>query len=144
MKFWDSSAVVALLVEQEKSKALLSILKSDRTMVTWWGTRVECASAVSRLEREKSLNQEQAETAFSRLKNLVESWNETQPTSLIQDTAIRFLRVHPLRAADALQLAAAFIVSETRPSSLEFISLDQRLNRAAGKEGFEIPSIKRV
>ena len=57
---------------------------------------------------------------------------------------MRFLRVHPLRAADALQLAAAFIAAERRPSSLEVVTLDDRLAAAARKEGFaliELPLI---
>jgi hypothetical protein len=51
--------------------------------------------------------------------------------------------VHPLRAVDALQLAAAFIAAERRPSSLEVVTLDDRLAGAARKEGFvliEVPS----
>ena len=61
----------------------------------------------------------------------------------IREAAVRFVRVHPLRAADALQLAAAFVVAERRPSSLEVITLDERLAAAARKEGFalvELPS----
>jgi predicted nucleic acid-binding protein len=50
--------------------------------------------------------------------------------------AIRFLRVHPLRAADALQLAAAFVAAERRPPSLEMVTLDDRLANAA--KGFAI------
>lgn len=46
------------------------------------------------------------------------------------------LRVHPLRAADAAQLAAAFVAAERHPSSLEFVILDMRLAAAARKEGF--------
>ena len=56
----------------------------------------------------------------------------------MRETATRFLRVHPLRAADALQLAAAFVVAENRPSSLELITLDDRLGDAARKEGFKV------
>ena len=52
------------------------------------------------------------------------------------EAAIRFLRVHPLRAADALQLAAAFVAAERRPSSLELVTLDDWLAAAARKEGF--------
>ncbi len=51
---------------------------------------------------------------------------------------MRFLRVHPLRAADALQLAAAFTASERRPASLEIVTLDERLADAARKEGFTL------
>ena len=51
---------------------------------------------------------------------------------------MRFLRVHPLRAADSLQLAAAFIAAERRPASLDVITLDDRLAAAARKEGFTV------
>ncbi len=54
----------------------------------------------------------------------------------MRETAIRFLRVHPLRAADALQLAAAFIAAERRPPSLEMVTFDDRLADIARKEGF--------
>jgi predicted nucleic acid-binding protein len=54
----------------------------------------------------------------------------------VREAAIRFLRVHALRAADALQLAAAFIAAERRPPSLTVVTLDDRLAAAARKEGF--------
>lgn len=48
----------------------------------------------------------------------------------------------PLGAADALQLAAAFIAAERRPSSLEIVTLDDRLAGAAqkGVRLIEVPS----
>jgi len=60
---------------------------------------------------------------------------------IVRETATRLLRVHPLRAADALQLAAAFIAAEQRPASLEMITLDDRLANAARKEGFAVIDI---
>jgi hypothetical protein len=54
------------------------------------------------------------------------------------DVALRLLRNHPLRAADALQLAAALIASEETPQTLEFICLDDRLALAARREGFTV------
>jgi predicted nucleic acid-binding protein len=48
------------------------------------------------------------------------------------------LRVHPLRAADALQLAAAIIAADSEPRSLAFVTLDDRLARAAEREGFPV------
>jgi predicted nucleic acid-binding protein len=49
--------------------------------------------------------------------------------------------VHPLRAADALQLAAAFVAAERRPSSLQVVTLDERLADAMRKEGFAVVDI---
>ena len=74
--------------------------------------------------------------AFGRLSAPQAGWHEVEPSEEIRQSAKRLLRVHDLRTADALQLAAAFFVAEARPSTLEFISLDERLLDAARREGF--------
>jgi len=76
--------------------------------------------------------------ALQRLGQLTAGWHEVDPSDEIRETAARFLRVHPLRAADALQLAAAFAAAERRPASLEIVTLDDRLANAARKEGFAV------
>lgn len=53
-------------------------------------------------------------------------------------TARRLLRVHALRAADALQLAAAIAASEADPASLDLVMLDEQLAEAARREGFPV------
>ena len=77
-----------------------------------------------------------ARGAFGRLAQLTASWQEVESGDLVRETAIRLLRVHPLRSADSLQLAAAFVAAEGRPSTLEFVTLDDRLALAAQREGF--------
>ena len=59
-----------------------------------------------------------------------------QPVEAARIAARRLLRVHALRAADALQLAAAVVASEGDPRSLEIVTLDDRLMDAARREGF--------
>jgi uncharacterized protein len=76
--------------------------------------------------------------ALNRLAALAAGWHEIDPSDAIREAAARFLRVHPLRAADALQLAAAFLAAERRPASLEIATLDDRLAAAARKEGFAV------
>ena len=76
--------------------------------------------------------------ALQGLQQLSAGWHEIDPSDEIRETAARFLRVHPLRAADALQLAAAFVAAERRPASLEIVTLDDRLANAARKEGFAV------
>jgi hypothetical protein len=99
---------------------------------------VECASALAQLERGRTLDGKGAILAFDRLKQLANGWHEIEPSEIIRENALRFLRVHPFRAADALQLAAAFMAAERRPPSLEFVTLDDRLADAARKEGFAL------
>jgi len=138
VRFWDASAVVPLLVEEQTSGALRRRLSEDGEAVIWWGTPVECASALARREREKALTRADVTRAEQRLRRLAEAWLEVLPTDPVRSTAQRLLRVHPLRAADALQLAAAVVAAEHEPASLEFVVLDDRLAEAAEREGFVI------
>lgn len=138
MRFWDSSAIVPLIVAEASTDGLLASAAQDPVMCVWWATEVECASALSRLEREGALTDTAITTAFERLDRLAESWNEVQPTAALRGAARRLLRVHPLRSADSLQLAAAVIASEGLPASLNIVTLDERLASAARREGFVV------
>ncbi len=86
----------------------------------------------------------QTTTALKRLRDFRSSWQEVEPTDRIRETATRLLRVHNLRAADSLQLAAAFAASEGRPPSLDFVCLDDRLVLSAQREGFNVISLKNL
>ena len=138
MRFWDSSAIVAILIEEPRRADALRFLEEDQSIVVWWATTVECVSAISRRERDGSLTSEAVRSALGKLATLREEWNEIVPSAPMRATAERLLRVHPLRAGDALQLAAALTLAEREPSSLTFLSLDDRLNDAAAREGLRI------
>ncbi|MBA2306142.1 MAG: PIN domain-containing protein [Acidobacteria bacterium] len=144
MRFWDASSIVPLLMTETTTKTLQRLAAADPAMLVWWATEVECASAIARLEREESLDPRAVIQAFDRLTRLADGWHEVDPSDGIREAAVRFLRVHPLRAADALQLAAAFVAAERRPSSLELITLDERLAAAARKEGFALVEVSPV
>lgn len=139
MMFWDSSAIVPLLVNETSSKPLGELLRQDDEMIVWWGSETECVSALARLERENALDSGSMRTALERLDALESSWIEVEAVPAVRRTARRLLRVHQIRAADALQLAAAFLASEGQPSTLGFVCLDERLSAAADREGFELP-----
>jgi hypothetical protein len=138
MKFWDSSAIVPLLLAEPTTRAMQTIVAKDSTMLVWWATEAECASAPARLEREDALEDAATRLAFDRLRQLASGWQEIDPSDAIREAAVRFLRVHALRAGDALQLAAAFVAAERRPPSLEVVTLDERLAGPARKEGFDV------
>jgi uncharacterized protein len=138
LRFWDSSALVPLLVEERRRAALLGLLERDPVMCVWWVSPLECTSAIARREREGDLDAGGASAALERLRAIAASWNEIAPTDSVRSTAARLLRVHPLRAADALQLAAAVLIAGGQPAELPFLSLDDRLNDAASREGFPV------
>ena len=138
MRFWDSSALVHLLAEQEAEPRVWAWVKTDPAILVWWASKIECASVLEKLLRMGKLSHESRARAYSRLEKLSGDWEEIDPSPKVRENALRFLKVHPLKAADALQLAAAFVASEQSPPSLEFVSFDERLCEAAGKEGFRV------
>lgn len=138
MRFWDSSAVIHLLVAQPQSSAVRQTYEQDPDIVAWWATATECDSALARLERQGALDAASARVAFGYVDRLVQVWNEIQPSSSLRPLARRLMRTHSLRAADALQLAAAYVAAENRPATLVIVCLDVRLRQAASQEGFEL------
>src|SRR4051812_6878996 len=118
-----------------------ALAAEDPVMLVWWATPVECVSAISRLERSGDLASDRAFAAIERLDALAEGWHEIQPVEAARVAARRLLRVHALRAADALQLAAAVIASEGNAASLELVTLDDRLIDAARREGIVVRGI---
>ena len=140
MRYWDSSALIPLIVEQASSTALRRVARDDPAVVTWWATPVECASALGRLARDDLLTPKATAAAMSRLRSATAMWTELAPSPDVKEQAIRLTRVHPLRAADALQLAAAIVAASFQPRTLEFVTLDARQARAAEAEGFLVVS----
>jgi predicted nucleic acid-binding protein len=69
---------------------------------------------------------------------LAEDWREVQPTDEVRSLAALLSRRQPLRAADALQLAAAFVWRERSNEHRGLVCLDDRLRRAALDEGFDV------
>jgi predicted nucleic acid-binding protein len=138
VRFWDASAIVPLLVAEPSTRDLQALAAKDPGMLVWWGSEIECVSALARLERDGALSLQAFALALKRLGQLAAGWHEVDPSDAVREAAVRFLRVHPLRAADALQLAAAFLGAERRPASLEIVTLDDRLAAAARKEGFVV------
>jgi uncharacterized protein len=138
VRYWDASAIVPLLAVQEATEAIRAEAKRDPTIVTWWATRVECMSAVARRERDGQLDAREVTAAIDRLNDLAASWAEIAPSTRLRRASERLLRIHPLRAGDALQLAAAVVASDGDAGTMPFVTLDERLAVAARREGFAV------
>jgi uncharacterized protein len=136
--FWDSSALVPLLLPEDRSASLTAQLTDDKDPTIWWATPLECQSAIQRRHREAPLPHAILAIATERLRALVELVDTVSPTDEVRRRAARLVAVHPLRAADALQLAAALIWCEEQPHGEGFVSLDARLRDAARSEGFDV------
>lgn len=138
MIFWDSSAIVPLLIAESDTALRETQLRKDSVLLVWFGTHAEIESAICRRLRENSLLPAEAAKARARLSVFTKSWIEVQPTPLVNARAIRLLRVHPLRAADAFQLASALTAFSEITAGNLFLTADHRLATAATLEGFEV------
>jgi predicted nucleic acid-binding protein len=138
MKFWDASAVIPLCLDELQTASLRKFAEEDEAIVAWWATPVECYSAFARLRREELLTTKEEEQARTVLTALTAEWTEIEPSRSVREQAGRALLLHPLRAADALQLAAALVWSRGQTTGHHFVCLDQRLREAARREGFTL------
>jgi predicted nucleic acid-binding protein len=138
MKFWDSSAIVPLVVNEEETDYCLKTLSHDQEMLIWCLSRLEVMSALCRQVRDKTFSDTEFQKAKTRMNDLIERAYEVKAIEKVKQRALRLLEVHPLRAADACQLASALVASQEDPGRLTIVCFDQRLKKAAIKEGFVV------
>ncbi len=142
MKFWDSSVFVSVLVAEAGTSLAKRWLKTDSNIWAWTMSPVEIASALERRAREKTLSASALHDAKTALAELWQSVSVVKDAERVKERAIRLLALHPLRAADACQLAAALVATSERPQRHAFHCFDDRLLLAAGKEGFQAFGLK--
>ena len=140
MRFWDSSAIVPLVCAETASARCRSWLRADPVVLVWALVATEVLSALARKRREGALEPRPFAAGKERLAKLEGAWNEIAHYDAVRARARRLLELHPLRAADALHLAAALVAVEERTASLEIVTFDSRLAEAAEKEGFRVLS----
>lgn len=136
--FWDASALVLLVVGQRSSRSARALRRAAGAMTVWWGSGVEIASALGRLTREGALAPAESARATAKLDLILAGAAEVAPTDEVRDHAARLCQDHPLRAGDALQLAAAIASTNGRPARRVFVCFDRRLADVARAVGFDV------
>ena len=141
MKFWDASAIVPLVVSEPTTSQLTGRYAEDPDVMVWCLTAVEVWSAVARRRHDGQFRSPDMREARRRLERLSATWVEIDDVRQVRERARRILETHRLRAADSLQLGAALVAANDRPGGLRFLTLDQELQEAAEREGFEAPDL---
>jgi len=136
--FWDSSALVPLLVSEARTEGIQGLARDEGRMAIWWATPVECQTAIARRHRESPMPSSQLEQVTARITELALNVRTVAATEEVRTRARRLASNHPLRAADALQLAAALVSCHEQPVGESFVCLDDRLREAALREGFTV------
>jgi predicted nucleic acid-binding protein len=138
VRFWDASALVPLMFEEQDTVRLRAVAKEDAHVAAWWGTLVEVAGAIERRHRRGDLGAGLREEADARLAVAAGSWFTVPPVPNVRTEALHLARVHGLRASDAFQLAAALWWSGGQGELHVFVTLDRDLRAAAAREGFTV------
>jgi predicted nucleic acid-binding protein len=127
-------------VPRQDGAAGLQRLLKEYPPVIWWNSPVEVSSALERLRRRGELGLEEYEAAQQRAA-MMQTWIEIPPIDELRELAKTCLARHDLRAADALQLAAAITWCRQRPAGRPFLCRDRRLLASARAEGFSIVAL---
>jgi predicted nucleic acid-binding protein len=138
MRFWDSSALVPLVIREISSKQMRSLIATDARIVVSVITQIEVQSALWRRRHHDELSVDQHATAEDAFAKLNQSWSEIDDIFAARQVALDLIKRHVLRAADALQLAAALIAAGDDLSHLPFVTFDHDLAGAARTEGFAV------
>lgn len=130
--------MLPLVFDKESSATVADLLREDADVTTWWGTRAECAVAISRLRREGGLDEGREGSTRDVLDVLADTWIEIRPTDDLRLLSTLLSKYHPLRTADCFQFAAALRWCEGDTRDAGFVCLDNRLRLAARGEGFAV------
>ena len=87
MRFWDTSALVALTAHDRHLERVEPLASEDRKMAVWWAARVECVSAFRSRVRAGDLTGRGEVEAAVRLDALAQDWVEIQPLIAVRNVA---------------------------------------------------------
>src|SRR6516162_10043846 len=93
-----------LLIAEASTRRVQALAASDPDMLVWWGSAVECVSALARLERSAALDARATLLAFDRLKQLAAGWHEIEPSDIVRETGDT---VHSSTSAASCRCGAA-------------------------------------
>ena len=138
MRFWDTSALIPLLVAEPGTARAERWLREDPAIVVWALTRVELLSALARRRREEPRASRRLLAARREVLGAWPQWSEITAVEIVRRHAERIVETHAITAADALQIGAALVAAEDDPAALDFVTFDRHQAAAAEREGFRV------
>lgn len=138
VRFWDTSALVPLVVAERGTALAERLLRDDPAVVVWTLTRVELLSALARRRREEPAAAKRLLRAKREIVAAWPRWSEVTAVEVVRRHAERVVDTHAIRAADALQIGAALVAAGDDPATLEFVTFDEPQALVAEREGFRV------
>ncbi len=138
--FLDSSALVKRYLRETGTYWLRQQIASATAVIVMRLTRVEVMSAVTRRQREGVIDQRVVQGIDQLLtRHFSQQYTVIPLSEPLVSVAVRLLTAHPLRAYDAVQLAAAVQVNRRlvaqQLTPITFMCADTRLLQIASAEG---------
>jgi predicted nucleic acid-binding protein len=138
IRFFDASALVKRYVREAGSPLVAAELKRGPAAVSRLSL-LEITSALCRRCRQGDLTARQRDRLLDALRDDARHLLVVEVTAAVVDRSSALLRGHDLRAGDAIQLASGLGLRDRTGASVTFVAFDDRLRRAALREGLEVP-----
>ena len=135
LAFWDSSALLKLLVE-EPGTNLAVALWDDATAVAASRLAIpEMSAALAAAERSGRIDDDRRRVAAGEWRRYLAALDVMELTPAVGDHASELAAAHPLSGADAVYLATALAL---RDDALVVVTWDRRLSSAASAMGLSV------
>ena len=138
MKFWDSSALLSLMIVDVHSGRANAIMRADEEIVASHLTTVEVSSGLWRRRHAREISVAAHLASDAVFAKLSRYWMTVAITDAVVDEAVSLVSRHALRTGDAVQLGSAIVARRTLRTTLRFVTFDKRLAVAARAEGFSV------
>lgn len=128
-QFWDTSALVALILQERHTPLSLKAKEAGRRFLAWEWLKIEALAALTRRKCEPA--------EFKSLRILLEQFEFIGLESTDYPALGKVIQKHKLRAADAGHLFCLRQAKKLR-SSICFVCFDEELTLAAEAEGIHV------
>ncbi len=136
--YFDTSVFLKAYVNEAESAMVKTIVEGSEQVVTSVLTYAEMRAALGRQQRNRRLTVDQEEQAAGQLDRDFGTWPLVGLTQVLAHEAGRLAARHALTGADAVHLASALQFAASTGETVIFWSADDRLVRAARREGLRI------
>lgn len=135
LAFWDSSALVKLLVEEAGTDVAVALWDDSAGVVASRLSVPEMSAALAAAERGGRVDRARARVARNEWLRYLDALDVVEISAEIADHAAGLAVAHPLSGADAVHLATALAL---RDGELVLATWDRRLAAAAVAEGLSV------
>jgi predicted nucleic acid-binding protein len=135
LAFWDSSALLKLLVEEQGTDVAVALWDGATAVVACRLAVPEVSAALAAAERSGRIDPERRRVAAREWQRYLAALDILEVTPAVGDHATDLAVAHPLSGADAVHLAAALALPDR---ALVVATWDRRLASAASAEGLDV------